>query len=290
MTTRHLKIFLEVYTQGNMTAAAEQLYMSQPSVSQAIRDLEEHYGVPLFERLYHKLYPTPSGEKLFRYAGHILGLFRELEDNLQEEMKYQTLRVGCFFTAGMMAPAWLRRFRTDNPGCEVQMHVWKGAELRRLLRESKLDLAILEEDPENKDLIQEPFRADRLVIVASPDHPLTHRQQVLPADLAREPLLLREGGSGVRDQFEKQMRRAGLEISPVWQSSSSLVLLHAVREGEGLAVLPYELARDALDREQVAEVRVSGLNLRRRIAVTYHRDKYITPSMRSFIEIVKTGA
>lgn len=287
MTTRHLKIFREVYTQGSMTAAAEQLYMSQPSVSQAIRELEEHYGVPLFERLYHRLYPTPSGDKLFRYAGHILGLMRELEDNLQEEAKYQTLKVGCFFTAGMMAPAWLRRFREANPACEVHMQVWKGAELKRLLRESKLDLAVLEEDPESTDFIQEPFREDRLVVVAPPGHPLTRRKQVMPADLAREPLLLREGGSGVRDQFEKQMRRAGLEMLPAWQSASSLVLLHAVREGEGLAVLPYELARDALDREQVAEVRVSGLNLRRRIALTYHRDKYITPSMRSFMEIVK---
>ena len=85
MTTRHLKIFLEVYKSGSMTAAAKRLFMTQPSVSQAIHEMEEHYGVRLFERLYRKLYPTPAGKELVLYAENILGLFDEMEAKLEAE-------------------------------------------------------------------------------------------------------------------------------------------------------------------------------------------------------------
>ena len=91
MTTRHLKIFLNVYITGSMPAAAQKLYMTQPSVSQAIRELEEHYGVPLFERLYRKLYPTQAGKQLFLYAEKFLGMFDDMEATMQADALPQLL-------------------------------------------------------------------------------------------------------------------------------------------------------------------------------------------------------
>ena len=107
MTTRHLKIFLNVYITGSMTAAAQKLYMTQPSVSQAIRELEEHYGVPLFERLYRKLYPTQAGKQLFLYAEKILGMFDDMEATMQADALPQSLELGLFFIAGMLVNPWL---------------------------------------------------------------------------------------------------------------------------------------------------------------------------------------
>lgn len=123
MTKRHLKIFTQVYLTGSMTAAAKNLYMTQPSVSQAIRELEEHYDTRLFERLYRRLYPTAAGKQLFQYAGRVLDMFEEMEHSLKSDAQPQSLELGLFFTAGMLAQPWLREFRRLHPATEVHVQV-----------------------------------------------------------------------------------------------------------------------------------------------------------------------
>ena len=287
MTTRHLKIFNEVYLSGSMTAAAKKLYMTQPSVSQAIRELEEHYDTRLFERLYRRLYPTPAGERLYQYASKVLDMFDEMEASLKGDAQPQSLELGLFFTAGMLAQPWLSEFRTKYPTTEVHVQVWKGSELKRLLRCAALDIAIMEESPGDEDLIQEIFAEDRLVAVTAPDDPLLKKGKIDVDTLVSQPLLLREQGAGVRDQFEAQMRSLGHSIRPRWESASSLVLLDAASHREGIAILPYELARHALKSGQVSEIPVEGIDFRRRMALTWHRDKYITQAMQDFMDIVR---
>lgn len=273
-----------------MTAAAKQLYMTQPSVSQAIRELESHYQVRLFERMHHRLYPTPSGEQLFQYARQVLGIFEEMESALPIAKQTQTLELGLFFTAGMLAHPWLSEFRAIHPNTEVHVRCFKGSELKRLLRSNLLDLAIMEESAGDEDLIQEIFAEDRLIAVTATDDPLLEKESVTVEELGRLPLLLREQGAGVRDQFQRHMNDLGIQLKFRWESASSLVLLDACRHREGIAILPYELARGALERGEVAELPVSGINFRRRMALTWHRDKYITSAMEDFMNIVRSSS
>ncbi len=288
MTKRHLKIFSEVYTTGSMTAAAKKLYMTQPSVSQAIRELEAHYHTMLFERLYRRLYPTAAGDHLFQYAGKLLGMFDEIEAVMQAEDLNQTLNLGLFFTAGMLAFPWLNAFRLQHPSMQVHVQVFKGSELKQLLRTAQLDLAVMEESVYEEDLIQEVFAEDQLVAVTSPENPLLIQETICVEDLVCQPLLLREKGAGVRDQFDAQMQALGYCVKPRWESASSLVLLDAARHREGIAILPFELARAALERGEVSALRVSGIDFHRRMALTWHKDKYITSAMQDFISLVKS--
>lgn len=288
MTTRHLKIFLEVYKSGSMTAAAKRLFMTQPSVSQAIHEMEEHYGVRLFERLYRKLYPTPAGKELVLYAENILGLFDEMEAKLEAGNLAQSLEVGLFFTAGMLVHPWLSAFRSACPSTSVHIHVWKGSELKRRLRTASIDLAIMEKFDHEPDLCQELIAEDRLVAVTAVDDPLLSEGPITARQLSEAPLLLREKGAGVRDQFESEMQRLGFHISPLWESASSLVLLEAARHREGIAILPYQLAQPALHRGEVAELPVTGIDFARRMALTWHKDKFITGPMQTFMDIVRS--
>ncbi|MDD6023953.1 MAG: LysR family transcriptional regulator [Oscillospiraceae bacterium] len=290
MTTRHLRIFSAVYQSGSMTAAAKQLYMTQPSVSQAIRELENHYQVRLFERMHHRLYPTPSGEQLFQYARQVLGIFEEMESSMQSAQQTQALELGLFFTAGMLVHPWLKKFRCVHPNTEVHVRCYKGSELKRLLRSNLLDLAIMEESTGDEDLIQEIFAEDRLIAVTATDDPLLEKDSITVEELGRLPLLLREQGAGVRDQFQRHMNDLGIQLKFHWESASSLVLLDACRHREGVAILPYELARGALERGEVAELPVTGIDFRRRMALTWHRDKYITSAMEDFMNIVRNSA
>ncbi len=287
MTTRHLKIFLNVYITGSMTAAAQKLYMTQPSVSQAIRELEEHYGVQLFERLYRKLYPTQAGKQLYLYAVKILGMFDDMEATMQNNILTQSLELGLFFTAGMLVHPWLKEFRDRIPSTKVHVQVWKGSELKRRLRSAAIDLAIMEEIHDEPDLKQEIVAQDRLVAVTAVDDPLQRYGSITAQQLSKAPLLLREKGAGVRDQFQAEMQALGLDLSPQWESASSLVLLEAAKHREGIAILPYQLAYPFLQRGEVAELNITGINFTRRMALTWHRDKFISGPMQCFMDIVR---
>lgn len=100
MTIRHLRIFIEVVKESSMRAAAAKLYISQPTVSQAIRELEEHYGVLLFERLKRRLYITDAGKKLFAYAKRVLKEFDELEEKMLGLGRREKIRIGSTITVG----------------------------------------------------------------------------------------------------------------------------------------------------------------------------------------------
>ena len=100
MTIRHLKIFLTVAETGKMSMAAEQLYITQPSVSQAVRELEDHYQILLFERLSKKLYITEDGKKLYVTAKQLVTQFENLEESMRKENRREKIRIGGTVTLG----------------------------------------------------------------------------------------------------------------------------------------------------------------------------------------------
>ena len=124
MTFRHLKIFIAVAQTGSMSAAARELYIAQPTVSQVIAEIENEYGIRLFERLSRRLYITREGRQLLDYARHITALFEEMERDLHYASRNRTLRVGATITVGScVLPALVARFEAENPSDTVEVLV-----------------------------------------------------------------------------------------------------------------------------------------------------------------------
>lgn len=278
---------MAVYDQQNMTAAAKQLFMTQPSVSQAIKELEEYYGVLLFERLSHKLYTTESADRLYQYAAHIIKLFDEAEDSLKKGTAYQKLVIGANYTVGSaLIHQYIQRFSQLHPDAEIRVNINKASILMEMLRSNELDLALMEESNES-DLKQEAFCDDRIVIVAAPGHPLFSKKEVTAADIVHENLLLRERGAGVRNLFELRMNQLGLSIQPYWESTSTTALIHAAVNKIGVAVLPYQLVQEQIESGVLKELRIPNVDFTRKLAIYYHKNKFLTTSIKEFIEICK---
>ena len=285
MTLRHLKIFTEVYQNQSMSIAAQNLYMTQPSVSQAIKELETHYHAILFERLSKKLYITEDGKKLYQYARQIIDLSEQAENEFSQENKTQTLHIGVNYTVGLsMIHTFLHEFKKQKPDVEVHICVNKASMIKDMLRTSQLDLALLESSGSEKDFIQKAFADDRIVLVATPEHPLANSANVTAARLSKEHFLTREKGVGARELFEKMMLASGYPITPYWESISVTALLNAVYEGEGIAVLPYESVKHLLQEGKLVEISIQGLNLSRQLVIMYHKNKQFTPEFNSFIQ------
>ena len=286
MTIRHLKIFITVCEEGNMTSAANKLFMTQPSISQAIKELENYYGVVLFERLSRKLYITSSGKKLYQYAKHIIKLFDEASNDLRQNSLQKKLIIGANYTAGVvLIHKYIKKFNKLYPNSEIMVNVNKSSILIEMIRKNELDLALIEEIKNKSDLIEDIFYNDHIVVVAHPKHHLFSKKEVTASDIVNERLLLREKGSGVRNLFELRMNEIGLFFKPYWESTSTTALINAAENNIGIAVLPFQLIKDHIASGSLRELKVKDMDFNRKLAIVYHKNKLLTSAMKDFIKI-----
>ena len=217
MTLRHIRIFLAVCENGNNTTrAARALYLAQPAVSRAVAELEEYYGVRLFDRIGRRLYLTEAGRRMWEYAVHICGLFDDLEKGLRGWDEQGVLRVGASITIGsQFLPGYVDAFRAAHPGVDVRVWVGPSEQLEEKLLHNTLDVALMEGPVHGSALTAEEYMADTLAVVCAPGRPFTPGQTV-PLDAFRvQRFLLREKGSGAirqRGRGRGLHGRAGMGI------------------------------------------------------------------------------
>ena len=289
MTLRHMKIFRAVCENGcNTTKAAEAMHMTQPAVSLAIRELEQYYGVTLFDRIGRRLQITEGGQRLLQYASHISALFDDMEKTMRDWDSFGVLRVGASITIGSrFLPGYVKAFNSRHPGTEVRVLVAPSDHLEQKIISSELDVALMEGIPHSSDLIVEEYLEDRLSVICPANGCFRQGQQLSIEEFRKQKILLREPGSGTRDVFERVIRGAGFSVEPVWEATSTTALVNAVINGLGIAVLPHRMVTGPLERGQVVTVGVDGLDFHRRFHIVYHKNKFLTSSAKAFLELCR---
>ncbi len=288
MTLRHFTIFLEVYKTRNMTTAAKNLYMTQPSVSHAIKELEKFYERPLFDRLSQKLYVTEAGECLFDYANKIISLYEESIIHLKSNEGMENLRIGGNYTVGIhMLGQITNSFSFLYPSTKVSIIINKSSYLKNLIRNNTLDLALVEESSSmsDTDMIQQPFYHDRIVAVVSPNHYLTLKPTLQLKEIMKERFLTREKGVGAREMFEEIMLTNGYHLKPYWESISATSLINECKRNTGIAILPFEAVKEQLQSGELAELVIQDINLSRNLVIMYHKNKRLTANLQSYIDL-----
>ena len=286
MTIRHMRIFAEVYQTENITKAAENLHMTQPAVSRAIQELEQYYGVKLFERMNRRLYVTECGKNYYSHVISILDLFDQTEQELREWDTQGKLRVGTSISIGtMLLPELTVSFRQMYPEIRVQASVSNSRTVQLALLQNELDVGLVEGVVTERDLHVEIFQQDRLLLIVGRDHPLRKKESVKLADLEQYDLLLREEGSAGRDFLDHVFAVRGLPLAPLWESTSTQALIQAVRMGIGISVLPEMLVRDAIDRGEVFGCPIDDEPLVRDNFLVWHKDKYLSKALQDFIRL-----
>jgi len=283
MNLRHLVVFVAVCEHMNMTRAARALYMTQPAVSQVIAELEQDYQVRLFERLKHRLFLTAAGQRLLPYARHMINLEARARQDLAGLSRAGAIRVGASQTVGSyLLPEIIAKYQQQLPEVEMFTRVENTREIERLLLEDQLDLGLVEGRIHSADLLERTILDDELVIVCKPGHPLTQVDRVTPEQLGGYGFIVREEGSGTREVFSQQMAAAGAGWKEAGIYTSSVAIKRAVEQGLGLGVLPVISLQAELQQATLHRLAVEGLNLHRKFALIFHRQKYFTPAMHAF--------
>ena len=286
MTLRHFRIVAAVGKEGGVTKAAKSLYLAQPAVSLAVRELEEHYGVRLFDRIGRRLYLTQAGKEFLRYTDRILALCDELETGARQWGDRSPLHIGSSMTIGTkLLPALVQDFRRRYPSVKVTVEIQNSGVIEEKLLENAMDFALIESAPHSGKLACRRFSGDRMVAVCSPKDPLAKERGVTLAQLMTKPLLLREKGSGTRDLFDSVARSHNLTAEPMWESVNTQALIEAVAMGLGVSVLPWRLVQDSVGRGLLQVVPVQDAVFRRDFNILYHPDKYQTKPARDFLAL-----
>jgi len=269
-----------------MTQAAKILYMTQPSVSQAIAELEKEYGVRLFERLSHRLHLTTAGERLRSYASHILNLSEQARKELADLGAGGSIRIGASLTIGAhLLPGIINAYRQEMPSVDIFTLVDNTSVIEKLILEDELDLGLVEGPIYSKHIHEEKLSDDDLVIICGPGHSLWNKEKIPIHELAGNAFIIRESGSGTRDIFERLMSEAGAnwKIGGVYNNTEAIK--QAVRGNLGLAVVPKIAVKEEIERGLVRVIEVVGLDLKREFNLVYHRQKFFTSAIQTFIRI-----
>ncbi|MEE0868084.1 MAG: LysR family transcriptional regulator [Clostridia bacterium] len=286
MTLRHLKIFVCVAESGGMTAAAQKLYVSQPTVSQAIAELEKYYGVRLFERLSQKLYITDDGKKMIYYARHIIDTFNDMENAMRETGENLQLNIGCSVSVGTYLVNRLLDLAEEGlKKCRVNVTVNNTSCIENMLLSNELDIGIVEGIVTNPDLVIIPVCQDNLVLVCGAGHKLAGRKGLSLSDLNGEDFISREKGSTDRNQLERLLDENGIMLNRIWHCSNTEAIKNAVMHGRGLAALSSMMVEKECAEGKLVTLEVSGLPINRTINLLYHKNKYITPSIRVMLDV-----
>ena len=289
MTIRHITIFRAVCENGyNSTKAAEVLHMTQPAVSLAIKELEQYYGVHLFDRIGRRLQITDAGQHFLQYAIHISDLFSDMETGLRDWDSKGVLRIGASITIGsQFLPNYVKAFSELCPELDVRVTVEQSERLEQKILANELDCALIEGIAHDPNIVSEAYMEDHLSVICGTDKGWTQGQVISIEDFQRQRFLLREKGSGTREVFNRVVEQAGIHITPVWEAMSTTALVNAAINGLGIAVLPHRMILPALRQGLICTVKVERLSFSRNFHIIHHKDKFLTVSAKRFIDLCR---
>lgn len=289
MTIRHLAIFRAICENGcNTTRAAETLHMTQPAVSLALRELEQYYGITLFERIGRRLLITQGGQRLLDYAVHILALYDDMEKSMRSWDATGVIRVGASITIGsQFLPSYIKAFQALQPGIRVQALVMPTDILEQKLMQNELDFALVEGAVHEENIVSEAYMEDELIVVCPADGAFAPGEVISVDTFKKQSFLLREQGSGTREVFDRAIAQAGFSVSPTWEAMSTTALVNAVASGLGVAVLPRRMVQGAIAKRLVVPICVENLYFRRRFHIIFHRQKRLSSSAKAFLELCR---
>ncbi len=241
-TFRQLATFHAVARLGSVSAAADEMHLTQPAVSLQIASLEESARAPLLQRTGRGIRLTEAGELLDGYARRILELWREAGEEMAtlQGVFSGTLRVGAITTAESLLPPMLVTFANAHPGVKVNLQVGNRDEIVRMLGSQEIDLAIMGRPPAELKTLSTPFAKHPMAFLVSPQHPLMQRASHKPVsmeELSEQRILVRERGSGTRATIERLFKDAGLPLRIGSEMSSNEAIKHMCAAGFGVAFL-----------------------------------------------------
>ena len=294
MDLRQLEIFVKVAELGSFSKAADALFLTQPTVSEHIRSLEDELGVRLLDRLGRGAAVTKGGALLQGYAQRLLALSREARqamESFQGRMSGELLVGASTIPGEYILPALIGRFKEKFPDIAITLLIGGSQAVTEWVAEGRAEVGVVGARSGHRGIEFRELFPDDIVLIVSAAHPWHGRKHVTMEELRAEPLLLRERGSGTRAALEAALTQAGSDIAAfrvVGEMGSTQAIKQAVRSGVGIAIISKRAVDDECRAGLLSSVKVKDLRVSRFFYLVTHRDRSRSPLAQAFVDFVES--
>ena len=287
MDLKHLQTFLCLCEINNFTKTAEHLHYAQSHVTMQIQQLEEELNVKLFERLGKKISLTTDGQKLIPYAQKMLSLSKDIEFQFAKQDNGRIVIGASESLCLYRLPNIIKLFSNQYPSVEVCLYVLESNDYLSLLANNTIDIAFVLDRPlahlHFEKVLQIP---ETIGIFSLPQHPLAQKKNVSLKDLANQRLIVTKKECCYRQQFDYDLNKIKITPHIVLETSSIQVIKQSVLSGLGICVLPEFVVQDEMKQNQLKAIEyLTHYSIQSQLI--YHRDKWLSPSLKHFIDMAK---
>ena len=290
MNIRQLEYFLEVARQESFSKAATILHVSQPSISEMIKNLEDELGSLLLYRGAKRLELTDSGQIVKQQAEQIVTLFHNLSGNLQEQNQFKKgkIRIGLPpITASTIFPRLLGEFKQHYPNIELQLHEFGSKKVRQGVNEGSLDIGIVCSLPDRTEHFEVlPFIDDPIKIILHPEHRLSGQSTIDFLDLRDEGFVLYSEDFSLHDQIIARCKLAGFQPIIICETSQREFMTQMVAAKLGIALLPSNICNE-LDPTLFIALPLTDPQITLHLAVIWRKDRYMSVAARRWLDFTR---
>lgn len=288
MELRKLEVFCKVVELKSFTRAAAAVMLSQPTVSEHIRSLEEELEQKLVDRLGRLVEPTPVGQLLYNYAVKILRLQR---DALQAVEQYSGKLIGrIMIGAGTipgtyLLPGMIVRFRDQYPSVKATLKINSSHQIVQEVFDGEVEIGVVGARWSEKGLDYREVYSDNLCVVVNADHPLADKKEVNLQELVEEPFIFRESESGTRRVVDQILEDHGIkttDLVEVAEIGSTAAILEAVREGMGISILSTKSVERDIRAGVLAGIPIKGVEMKRPFYMIRRKNRELSPAATVF--------
>jgi DNA-binding transcriptional LysR family regulator len=291
---RHLETFCRVAELKSFSKAADDLFLTQPTVSGHILSLEQSLSLRLFDRTSREVRLTKAGEIFLEYALKILSSRKDLLNALSEfslGIKGE-LSLGASTIPGeYLLPKLMGDFKKEHPHFVISLKIADTKEIVQYVLQDNVEFGIIGAKMNHPSLHYEKYEVDEIIVVAPPDHPLIRKRRVTVEELLKEPWIIREDGSGTQMAVEKALRKKGKSLKQfnvVMEMGSTSSVKGGVKAKLGLAFLSQRATEEELDQGFLFRIDVEGIEpIVRQIYIVYHRGRTLSPIGMEFLRFLK---
>jgi len=294
MEDHKLKVFCTVAETKSFSKTSEIIHLTQPAVSLQIQALEEKYETKLFDRSSSTVTLTPAGEILYKHAKEILTLYTSAEKAIGKQIGLVkgSLSIGAGSNIGnFILPTLITEFKRIHPKIKIYLLVNNSKRVIELLNAGNIDIALVEGDVSRQKMIVKKLLSDELLLIVSPEHPWAKKKEVSISELAREPFIVREPGSGTRQMIEKFLARHGITLHDLKISAilgSTEAIKDAVENGLGISIISRWAVRKENRYGSLHLLSIKEEKMARDFSLVMNKNSVSSNSLDEFVSFLKS--
>jgi DNA-binding transcriptional LysR family regulator len=293
MDIHQLKVFISVFKNRSFSRASEELFLTQPTISDHIKTLEEEFACRLFDRLGRTILPTKEAETLYSHAVELIEKAAAIKDavgHLKREPAGELIIGASTIPGTYIMPSITASFRKKYPAVSFQIIISDSGGITEKVLAHELLLGITGTKPKNEHIHCTPVMEDELIVVSSPS--LIHDNRMKLKEMITFPMILREKGSGTLHEIERIMEGRGVlenvNIAGVFGSTDAVK--QAVKAGLGISILSRLSVADELKHNILKEIKIADLSMTRKFYIVTHRKRTLPHLYTVFMEHLKSAA